>query len=121
MVLIITNKADPHADVVLEKLEKKGTRVVRFNTEDFPRDITCTWEIDSKEVDGLFKFSMGRQFQLSQIKSCWYRRPDPPVIDSKISQAEARKLAFEESETFLKNLWVYLSDCFWIGYPHKLA
>ncbi len=120
MVLIITNKADPHADVVLEKLEGRGVRVIRFNTEDFPRDIACTWKIGSEGVDGSLEFPLNRQVWLSQVKSCWYRRPDTLVIDSKISQVEARKLALEESETFLKNLWVYLSDRFWIGYPHKL-
>lgn len=120
MILIVTNKADPHVDVVLDVLEKRGKKAIRFNTEDFPQSISCNWKTDLDKIDGVLSFSANRQVKLSEITSCWYRRPDPPTIDSKITQPEVRKFAKDESETFLKSLWVYLSDRFWIGYPPKL-
>lgn len=120
MILIITNKADPHVDMVLGLLERRGKKAIRFNTEDFPQSISCSWKVDLDKIDGVLNFSANRQVRLSEITSCWYRRPDPPVIDSKITQPEARKFAKDESEAFLKSLWVYLSDRFWIGYPLKL-
>ena len=94
--------------------------MIRFNTEDFPQNISCNWEVSLNKIDGELNFAGNRQIKLSDVSSCWYRRPDPPVIDSKISQPQARQFAKDETEAFLKNLWVYLSDRFWISYPLKL-
>lgn len=121
MILIITNKLDPHADAVIRHLLKvKGVSLVRFNTEDFPQKVTFTWKAAGSLFDGILNFPLNRKISLSRISSCWYRRPIAPVVSSDLITEQARAFAKEESDFFLKGLWAYLSHCFWINGPFRI-
>lgn len=117
MILIVTNKLDPHADVVINKLSSLGKEVFRLNTEDFPQKVALSWWISKSGSDGLVVLLGGREVALSEIRSCWYRRPAPPTVSKDLITAQAISFAKDEAEKFLKDLWVYLSDRFWINYP----
>ena len=117
MILIVTNKIDPHADAVIKCLKDKGMSFVRFNTEDFPQKISLTWKSEVASIDGEVFFPGGHHTLLSQIRSCWYRRPFPPNLSRNLISQQSREFASNEIEAFTKGLWIYLSDRFWINYP----
>ena len=117
MILIITNKLDPHADSVISVLKNERVDFFRFNTEDFPQSSAITWGTAESGIDGIIRLSDDRQVHLSHISSCWYRRPNPPVVSKDLITKQAKEFAEDESNSFLKGLWVYLSNCFWINYP----
>lgn len=120
MILIVTNKVDPHTDAVIGCFKDKGVSFVRFNTEDFPQKISLTWKAEESAIDGELFFPGGHHTLLSQIRSCWYRRPFPPNLSRNLISQQSREFASNEIEAFTKWLWVYLSDRFWINYPFVL-
>lgn len=120
MILIITNKLDPHVDAVIHHLKTDGVDFFRFNTEDFPQKITFSWQTGQSPIDGLLILQSSRKVKLSEISSCWYRRPLPTVVSKDLITTQTREFAQEESSSLLQGLWVYLSSCFWIGYPPKI-
>jgi len=117
VILIVTNKIDPHADAVIKYLKDRGVSFVRFNTEDFPQKISVTWKTAAASIDGEIFFPGGHHALLSQIRSCWYRRPFPPSLSQNLISQQSREFASNEIESFIKWLWIYLSDRFWINYP----
>lgn len=117
MILIVTNKVDPHADSVIGRLRDKGVSFVRFNTEDFPQKIPLTWKTEEDSIDGEILLTGGHHTLLSQVRACWYRRPFPPNLSRNLISAQSREFAADEIEVFIKGLWIYLSDRFWINYP----
>lgn len=120
MIFIITNKLDPHADAVIEHLNKQQVQFIRFNSEDFPQRTTLTWQVDSQKIDGILQLSLGRKISLSEISSCWYRRPMSPIVSKDLITQQAKKFAEDEASTLLKGLWAYLVDRFWINHPFKI-
>jgi len=120
MILIVTNKIDPHADVVISHLTNESVPVFRFNTEDFPQKILFSWKTTQSAIDGVVKIPKVGEVKLSQIKSCWYRRPEPSIISSDLITEQAKEFAEDESKVLLKGLWKFLSDRFWINYPSKI-
>jgi len=120
MILIVTNKLDPHADAVIGHLKSKGVGFARFNTEDFPQKITFTWQGTDSAIEGVLQLPLGRKIGLSQITSCWYRRPVNPTISGEIIAQQAKQFAEEEANFLLTGLWTYLAGCFWINYPLKI-
>lgn len=120
MILVITNKLDPHADAVICYLKSKGSGLIRFNTEDFPQKINFTWQTTDSVLDGILQFPLGRKIKLSQIISCWYRRPVTPIVSGELITQQAKQFAEEEANSFLAGLWTYLAGCFWINYPLKI-
>lgn len=117
MILIVTNKVDPHADSVIGRLKGKGVNFVRFNTEDFPQKTSLTWKTEEDSIDGEIFLTGGHHTLLSQVRSCWYRRPFLPNLSRNLISTQSREFATDEIEAFIKGLWTYLSDRFWINYP----
>lgn len=118
MILIISNKLDPHIDVVISFLAKEKVEFVRFNTEDFPQKVTIDWQIGTdRKSSGFISLPLGRKVSFSKITSCWYRRPNPSEISKNLVSSQTKQFAQEECETFLKSLWIYLSDKYWINHP----
>ncbi|MEK7497576.1 MAG: MvdC/MvdD family ATP grasp protein [Patescibacteria group bacterium] len=114
MILIVTNKFDPHADAVIAHLKRRGEIFLRFNTEDFPSKIKISLFKDNSSYKCHLDLPVGA-FDVSKVSACWYRRPDPPQI-SEINSKIANNFAQKESLTFLSYLWNSL-NCFWINHP----
>lgn len=121
MILIITNKLDPHADIVIEHLKARGKNFIRLNTEDFPQKCTISWRVNELTIDGVLYLPGGTyKARLSQISACWYRRPVPSVVSSDLITPQTKEFAEDESNVFLKGLWRYLFSVFWINYPSRV-
>jgi len=115
MILIVTNKFDPHADAVINHLKEKGTGFLRFNTEDFPTKIKISLLHENGSFRGYLALPIGT-LDISKVESVWYRRPQPPYISKDIGSEFAREFALKEGKATLSNLWRVL-DCFWVNHP----
>lgn len=120
MVLIITNKVDPHCDAVVRVFNERGVDFERFNTEDFLNSVKIDWKLDKQGINGVLDFVGGRKVLLSSVGSCWYRRPEPPNVSKDLFTSQSREFAKDESQTFLRHLWEFLSDKYWINQPLKI-
>ncbi len=115
MLLIITNKYDPHVDLVLSRMydEGLGDRVVRLNTEDFL--LGARYAFDGREfrVDIL---DSGRRFHSSDVRAVWYRRP-VPVLYKEFGERGLDEYMKKELETVLWGMYFTMEDALWINDP----
>ena len=118
IVLIVTNKMDLTADMVVLALQGQNIPYARFNTEDFPQRVSLCWKLSSGKIDGFLELPRVR-VKLSSIRSVWFRRPAPPVVSSEISDLGLREFAQRESQEALSGLWRTL-DCFWMSHPDAI-
>lgn len=114
-VLIISNKIDAHVDLVINRLNAQGIDFVRFNTEDFPNNVEITFDSDSGNIN-ISCLDSGYSINSTEIKSVWYRRPEPPEIDKSIIDNAFRELAYQESTAVLKSLYGSIK-ALWINRP----
>jgi len=77
MLLIVTNRADPHADEVIRRLHANNIAVFRLNTEGITSDYQISLNVDSVgNWNGLIVDELGRELILSKLKVAWIRRPE---------------------------------------------
>jgi glutathione synthase/RimK-type ligase-like ATP-grasp enzyme len=119
-VLIVTNKIDPHVDLVLSKLQEQKVSCFRWNLEDFPSahhilmNVTASGSLGAANI-----FAEHRKLQLADVKVAWYRRPGDSTVSSSISDEIDRQLAQRETDFFLRGLWLTLKSE-WINAPHLI-
>lgn len=120
MILIITNKFDPHSDKVILELKKYGASVIRVNTEDFPNKINLTIRSNGSNLTGILELPKGKTLDVSKIKSVLYRKPKPFEITPFITNQTFRKFAFKECMATWEGLEYLLSSCLWINHPYRI-
>ncbi len=114
-ILIFTNKDDIHADLVLEKLRKRGECVFRFNSDDFPMNSSVA--ITAKGSQRTIKFITPKGTLCgNDIKSIWFRRWKHIGIDPAIDETHKRFIR-EETKMFMNGLWMMLKG-FWVNNPN---
>jgi glutathione synthase/RimK-type ligase-like ATP-grasp enzyme len=118
MILIVTNRQDQTADFLILELKSRKADYIRFNTEDFPQNVSITWKMNKGLIDGYLNFPK-RHIGFNEIASVWYRRPVSPVPASEIKEKEAQCFIVDESRTALEGLWRTLT-CFWVSDPDKI-
>ncbi|HCI05608.1 MAG: hypothetical protein UX26_C0006G0002 [Parcubacteria group bacterium GW2011_GWC1_45_9] len=116
-IVVVTNQYDPHADVVITELNRRSKNVIRLNTEDFPTKINFTFdsEVDMAE----FVLPMSRVICFDSVKSIWYRRPEPCIVDPKVVDMSMRSFAQRESQAVLDSFYESFSG-FWMSHPLKI-
>lgn len=118
-ILIITNKGDVTTDLVVKRLYQLDIPFKRFNTEEFPQNISCSIKINNSNN----KISVSNEkWELTsdEIKSIWYRRPKLPEFSNVSFSHEEFNFAIRESNSFILNLWAILSDKHWVNNPFNL-
>ena len=111
-ILLVAERRDLAADLVVAELVKKGAAFVRWNCEDFPLSSTMIWEPTERNA----KLHLGSQrFSLEQFKSAWYRRTPAPILDGSVPVG-APGFVEREISTFLAGVWAY-SRLRWINWP----
>lgn len=112
-ILIVTQELDPHADIMVGVLAKRGIRPVRFHTRDFPSKAAISFSAGPDHDLRVSLSSQGETVDGAQIKSVWYRRPDRCLIDGELTGTE-RRISEEESEETLRGLYRGL-DGLWVN------
>jgi glutathione synthase/RimK-type ligase-like ATP-grasp enzyme len=112
-VLIITQRFDPHAEVVEAALNRIGTPALRLNTEDF-HSYSVNW---SSEQPGL-RLGQGSAhvIDLSRIVGSYFRRPLPAPAHPDLKEPEAQVFSASETEAFVGSLYA-LPGVRWISPP----
>ncbi len=116
-VLILTNTMDPHADVMVQLLNRRNVPVIRFDPGDIPAAGKIAVRIENSVWRGEFE-TPDITFSMSQIKSIWHRRPTrwtPPPGDYGDEIAKFMKL---EREHAFGGVWES-TDCLWVNHPTK--
>jgi glutathione synthase/RimK-type ligase-like ATP-grasp enzyme len=111
-VLVITNKWDSTADVVVHKLAERNVKTFRLNTEEVCGDTNITLRIENSLFEGGF-FSLKHEIKMSEIKSVYFRRPLYPEL--KDLDPDTREFVVGEITAYLTWLWFALSDRFWVS------
>jgi len=116
MILIFTNKRDGHIDSVARYLDAANYPWVRLNTEDIPRNLLLS--INPTNATGSARvIDSGREFRFEDLRTVWYRKPDPLNLSHFVLEKAA--LDYVEAEFFeiLQGIYALLRDCMWINNP----
>lgn len=112
-IIIVTDTFDPHADRVMIELRNMGHQPVRLHPADFPA-ASLTLAFDQQSWSGQLEVYKGT-VALDEIKSIWWRRPEPYVISADLPPTQ-RAFARRETEHTFSGLWSVL-DCYWMSFP----
>lgn len=139
MILIITSKQDGHINSVTKYIDENKTygyakmedgirhisfdvdkpiKWIRLNIEDFANNVILN--IFPNDGEGtILIIDSGLKFNLSEIKSVWYRKPEPISI----AHFELEKSGFDyveaEFNEIIMGLYALLNKCYWINDPFK--
>lgn len=119
-ILILTNSQDnPHTDIVIRKLKKKGAKVFRFDIDEMIQG-KIKIQVNVKENKyGCIVTDKKQTLNLREVKSVWYRRPFMNW-DFKIEDEYQKRYAEQELKTFLNDLWLTLGpEVFWMNMPEN--
>jgi hypothetical protein len=111
MILVVTNRGDLHADWLILELRDREASFVRFNTDDYPREVSFGWtpgggaSLRLPDVD----------LTLTEVTSVWYRRPVAPASPQGVDEALAA-WAVREAQEALDGVWRTL-DAHWVNHP----
>lgn len=116
-VVILTSEFDPHTDIMVQILSKRGANVLRFDPGDFPRHSTISMLYES----GAWSYTLTHRagvFDLGRAISVWVRRPTPwtPEISDDSATSEFVRA---ERDQVLQGLWKSLK-AFWISDLSKI-
>lgn len=73
--MVVTQADDMTADLVITELNSRGVPVVRFDSADFPANLTVTAEIGGGSGLSGMLTTQTREAGLSFIRALYYRRP----------------------------------------------
>lgn len=116
MILILTNKGDAHADMVIRHLHNACIDFFRLNTEDF-LESQCSLTF-SDDWSGVL-YTSKRSLNINAVQSIWYRRPKKPKVVANILEEDVVDFVSRETGVVLAGLWDLLSDRFWINHPRR--
>jgi glutathione synthase/RimK-type ligase-like ATP-grasp enzyme len=115
MLLIVTEKWDPHADWVEEELNRRSLNWVRFHLSDFPTAAHATYSAGSDSDDASLTVR-GTVIPLSSVDGVWYRRTETFGLPDSLSAVE-RGVAQAECREFVQGLWSQLASARWLSAP----
>lgn len=116
MVLIIAGSSDAHSDAVLERLEKRGTTCVCFETQHVLRQ---QLSVGYPPLTGTLRIE-GREVPLCEIEAVWYRNSAAPHRGSRV--LPHREFLEDECEHLVEGVWCLLQERFWSNpYPATVA
>ncbi|MFE0021885.1 ATP-grasp ribosomal peptide maturase [Amycolatopsis sp. NPDC059021] len=116
-VLVLTEPIDKSADLVIKELDKRGARVFRADTGDFPLSLEVsawfdgTWHGEIRGPDG--------SVDLREVGSVYVRRPTAFTFPESMTDAE-RRFAAREARRGFGGILMSL-PCSWVNHPSKAA
>lgn len=116
-VLIITNSHDLHADLVQDRISRRGAPVFRLDLDAFPRDFDLSLSVrDGRWGGGLCHLPSGRYLSVGNIGAVWLRKRGDYAFPGTDLSAQERAFATDEVEHIVFSL-LYSLDCYWMSHP----
>ncbi len=116
-VLVLTQRLDPTADLVVSELNRRNVVVFRCDTADFPHELTLAAHLQGSRWVGELRNGV-RCVALEAISAAYYRRPTrfrfPGLTDAEAAWAE------QEAVYGLGGVLATL-PCRWLSHPHRIA
>lgn len=117
-VLVVSHTHDAHAMDVLARLRQRGIEPVLFDTGRVPRETRLTIGHDPATGWAAWAKADGREIDLTQVRSAWWRRPQPFDLDVAVGGADDRHFALSETHAAVGGLWSLL-DATWMNEPDR--
>lgn len=117
LILVLSYHKDCPAIEVFEAVQRRGRPALLIDPGDFPQSIALDVTFDGEAWQGCLT-SQSERYELSCIKSIFYRRPTHYAVDSALPptvQAFAENEASKGFGGILRSL-----DCFWVSHPDAL-
>lgn len=116
-VLVVTDRYDPTADLVVEELNRREVPVFRFDTSEFPTALTVGAELG---VDGWRgrAWTGRRSVELAAVSGIYYRRPTVFTFHQDMS-TEERRWAAVQARLGFGGLLAGLAP--WLNHPHDIG
>ncbi|MEM9340685.1 MAG: MvdC/MvdD family ATP grasp protein [Bacteroidota bacterium] len=116
-VLIITNSADLHADIMVSLLRDKGVHPFRINLDAFPRDFEINKEIHQNQFRASIRhIPSSTEVDFKDIGAVWTRKPADFTFLSEDLINQEKAYADQETDHVLNSL-LYSLDCYWMNHP----
>jgi ATP-grasp ribosomal peptide maturase len=116
-VLVVTDRYDPTADVVVQELNRRDVPVFRFDTSEFPTALTVGAELDGDGWCGR-AWTARRSVDLAAISGIYYRRPTAFSFHEDMS-TEERRWANVQARLGFGGLLASLAP--WLNHPHSIG
>lgn len=118
-VLVVTQRDDVTADLVISDLHSRGIRVVRFDSADFPDELSVTAQIGAGQgLSGVLR-TPTRIAKLGEVRSLYYRRPSSFAFPG-LSGQDTR-FAITQARYGLGGIIASLPGCLYLNHPHAIA
>jgi hypothetical protein len=117
MIVIAAREDDAHALRVAPFLTSRhGEEVVIFNSSTIPTMTAMAGRYGNGNGSGDLTFILpgGRRLYLNNVKSFWWRRPQPLIIDPLITDATASNFAYQESISAMYG-FLECCDALWVN------
>lgn len=120
MILIVASINDPNANMVAEKLHRKGAKFERLNTEEinlrvfFSHDFNCSGSANCKPSLMIEHEGRTRKTPLSTVKSVYFRGFGDLMFNADMADGAAN-LSIHETKYSYEYLYMSLSNCYWLN------
>ncbi len=116
-ILIVTNSADLHADLVAERITARDRAPFRLNLDEFP----AQFELDLRLEGGVWNGALHHRpsndtLDINAIGAVWTRKTAEFTFASEDLGAQERAFAGKEMEHILFGM-LYVIDGFWMSHP----
>lgn len=119
-VLIVTNSADLHADVVGPKITERGGRPFRLNLDAFPERYDISLAFNGRAWSGEVTYRpTGETLAVEEIGAVWMRKRAAFSYAAKDLAAQERAYADGEMEHVVLGL-LHSLDGYWMSHPMAL-
>ncbi|MGI5403025.1 ATP-grasp ribosomal peptide maturase [Streptomyces sp. CA-135486] len=116
-VLVVTRLDDITADTVICELNRRKVPVVRLDPGNFPDTVTVTSAFDSCGPSGMLRTAT-RAMDVGDVRSVYWRRPNPYAAPEGIAGQDARWCA-EEARYGLGGLLGALPGAHYVNHPWR--
>lgn len=119
-ILVVTNRSDLHADIVIKKIAQSSAPTFRLNLDEFPRSYTITLTLSHGDWRGeLTYIPTGESMCVSEVGAVWMRKSAPFSFRSDGLSPQERTYADEETTHILFGM-LYSCDCYWMSHPRAI-
>ena len=116
MILIISSRDDIHAKAVGRELRKFGAAFTLVDLSQFPQHGTMSLKGGRNGRCHRIKFAADDWLDLGEVRSVWWRRPQPYALHPEIAQGQYQQFAYGECYEAWSGIWQSLrEDTLWIN------
>lgn len=109
MILVVTCRADQTAELVIEKLQRRGAPVRRFDPADFPSRASLSQSFTPSTPGAMHLHVDGSAIDLHRLRCVWFRRPGEPTLHAEVQDPDLRSYLGAECGQRLEDVWSSLT------------